>query len=513
VIKRFSQWLGTGFGIVCMIGAATLLLHLLTASRYGYFGDELYFMDCGKHLDWGYVDQPPLIGVVAWLVQHTLGTSLLAMRTPSALAGTALVLLTGLLARELGGGRFAMALAALTSAFACFYVVMAYLFTMNAYEPLIWTGCAYIVVRIIKTGDQRLWLGFGALAGLGLQNKYSMAIFGGALVVGVLLSPARKAFAQPWIWLGGALAALIFLPNVIWNVQHGWPFLELMRNIKASGRDVVLGPVDYVLRQVLNMNPATAPVWLAGLGWLFFARRGRVFRPLGWAVLLPLGFFIASKGKDYYIAPAFATLFAAGAVGVEELAASGRRRLLRPILVALQVLALPLLPLTLPILTAEQLIAYQARLGIAPPASEKAHARAALPHHFAWQFGWEEMVAAVATAYHAMPPEEQARVVIIGNNFGESGAVNMLGPKYGLPLKARGTHQNYWLWGPGEPGKNIWIVLGDQPTSLGRWCGDVQVVANLSHPYAAVWENKPVLVCRQPRQSIQEIWPKIKNWD
>ncbi|MGE5124871.1 MAG: glycosyltransferase family 39 protein, partial [Betaproteobacteria bacterium] len=268
----------TGLGIVLVIAAAKLLLHLATASRYGYFGDELYFMACGEHLDWGYVDQPPLVALVAWVVRHTLGTSLLAMRLPSALAGAALVVLAGLLARELGGGRFAMALAALSTALAGVYVVMHYLFTMNAFEPLFWTGCAYVVARIVRTGDQRLWLLFGLVAGLGLENKYSMAVFAFGLIAGVLLSPQRRAFAKPWLWLGGGVALLVFLPNLVWNVQHQWPFFELMRNIRASGRDVLLGPVDYVLRQVVNMSPTTLPVWLAGLGWLLFSRRGRTWR-------------------------------------------------------------------------------------------------------------------------------------------------------------------------------------------------------------------------------------------
>ena len=294
-VTRTKSWLTGGMAVVFAIAATKLLLHLATASRYGYFGDELYFMACGEHLDWGYVDQPPLVAAVAWLVRHTLGTSLLAMRLPSALAGAALVLLTGLLARELGGGRFAMGLSSLASALAFVYVVMHYLFTMNAFEPLFWTGCAYVVVRIVKTGDQRLWLAFGAIAGLGLQTKYSMAVFAFALVVGVLLSPERRAFARPWVWLGGALAFLVFLPNVIWNVQHDWPFFELMRNIRASGRDVVLGPVEYVARQALDMNPANLPVWLAGLGWLLFSARGRPFRPLGWAFLVTLATFSSAS--------------------------------------------------------------------------------------------------------------------------------------------------------------------------------------------------------------------------
>jgi 4-amino-4-deoxy-L-arabinose transferase-like glycosyltransferase len=406
-----------------------------------------------------------------------------------------------------------MGLAALASALGFVYVVIHYLFTMNAFEPLFWTGCAYVVVRIAKTGDQRLWLWFGLIAGLGLQNKYSMAVFAFALVVGVLLGPQRRAFARRWIWLGGALALLVFLPNVLWNVRHGWPFFELMANVRASGRDVVLGPVEYMARQALDMNPANLPVWLAGLGWLLWSERGRPFRPLGWAFLVTLATFVLTKGKDYYLAPAFATLFAAGAVGIETFTAGEGRRWLRPALVALQLAMLAFLPLGLPILSPDRLLAFQERLGLTLPATEKAHARAALPHHFAWQFGWDEMVAAVAAAYHAMPPEEQARVAIIGNDYGESGAIDLLGPKYGLPMKALGTHQSYWLWGPGDPSKDVFIVLGDRPEHLERWCGDVQVAAELSHPWGAVWENKPVLVCRRPRLSLAELWPKVKNWD
>jgi len=507
-----AHWRTSGLAVVLAIAAAKLLLHLATASRYGYFGDELYFLACGEHLDWGYVDQPPLVAVVAWLVRHTLGTSLLAVRLPSALAGTALVVLTGLLARELGGARFAMGLSAAASAVALTYVALSYLFTMNAFEPLFWTLCAFLLVRIVRTGDERLWLLFGLVAGLGLQNKYSMAVYGAALVIGLLLSPARGALARPWIWLGGAVAGLVFLPNVIWNVRHGWPFFELMRNLRESGRDVVLSPVEYVGHQLLIMNPATVPIWLAGLAFLLFSERGRAFRPLGWAFLVTLATWIVTHGKDYYLAPAYATLFAAGGVAIEGFTSVGWRRWLRGASVVLLLASLPTFPMVLPILPPEQVAGYGQRLGIEPPASERAHARAALPHHFAWQFGWDEMVAAVAAAYRALPPEEQARAAVVGNNYGESGAVDLLGPKHGLPLRALGTHQSYWLWGPGPPGKDVLIVLGDRPDRLARLCADVRVAAELHHPLGAVWENGPVLVCREPRMSLQEVWPRIKKW-
>jgi dolichyl-phosphate-mannose-protein mannosyltransferase len=507
-----TRWRTGGLAIVVAIAATRLALHLATASRYGYFGDELYFLACGRHLDWGYVDQPPLIAVVAWLVENTIGTSLLAVRLPSAVAGTATVVLVGLLAREFGGGRFAMGLSTAAAAFALTYVAMSYLFTMNAFEPLFWTGCAFLLVRIVRTGNERLWLWFGLVAGLGLQNKYSMAVYGAGLVMGVLLTPARRMLRRPWIWLGGLVAALVFLPNVIWNVRHGWPFFELMRNLRQSGRDVALSPPEYLGHQVLIMNPATLPVWLAGLGFLLLAPSARPFRAIGWAYLTALGVWVATSGKDYYLAPAYATLFAAGGVAIEGFTSEGIRRWLRPALVVLLAASLPLFPMVLPILPPEQVAAYGQRIGVAPPPAEKAHARAMLPHHFAWQFGWDEMVAAVAAVHRALPPEEQDRAVVIGNHYGESGAVDLLGPKYGLPLHALGVHQSYWLWGPGPPGKDVLIVLGDRPENLQRICEDVQVAAELYHPLGAVWENGPLLVCRNPRMTIQEIWPQLKKW-
>ena len=318
-----SRW-SSGPALVAYVAGALLLLHLFTASRYGYFGDEMYHLACGEHLAWGYVDQPPLIALVAWLVRNTLGTSLLAIRFVPALAGAATVLVTGAIARELGGERFAQTLAALCVACSSVYLVLNYLFTMNAWEPLLWAASVYVVIRIIKTGNQKLWLWFGLLSGIGLENKYSMAVFGFGVVVGLLLTPQRKALAHKWIWLAGVLASAIFLPNLLWNIQHHFPFLELMRNIRASGRDVVLGPGQYLLQQILLMNPLTTPVWLAGIIYLFFARNARPYRLLGWTFLAVFATFFILHGKDYYTSPVYPLALAAGAVALERLTRNRR---------------------------------------------------------------------------------------------------------------------------------------------------------------------------------------------
>ncbi|MGH9472105.1 MAG: glycosyltransferase family 39 protein, partial [Terriglobales bacterium] len=300
---------------VFVIAGVALAVLLATSGRYGYFRDTLYYLACARHLAWGYVDQPPLIAALYWLVMHGLGTSLLALAVVPALADAGVIVLTAGLARELGGGRYAQVLAALAAACVPVYLVQGRQFSMNIFEPLLWMGCAWLLLRMIQGGNQRLWLGFGALAGLGLENKYSIAVFAAGLVAGLLLTRERRALAQRWIWLGGLIALAIFLPNLVWNIRHHWPFFELMRNIRASGKNVRLGPAGYWLTQGLMMAPANLLLWLPGLAWLFAARHGR-FRALGWAFVVTAGIFMALHGKDYYTAPAYPILLAAGAAAL-----------------------------------------------------------------------------------------------------------------------------------------------------------------------------------------------------
>src|SRR5262250_435303 len=310
--------------IVLLIAACKLVVHLYAGHRYGYLGDELYYLACSRHLAWGYVDQPPLIAMIAWAVRHTLGQSLLAIRFLSALAGAVEVVLTALIARELGGRRFAQVLAAITTLTAPGILGLDSIFTMNAFEPLFWMTCAYLVIRIIKTGNERLWIWFGLVSGIGLENKYSMMIFGAGIVLGLLLTNQRKLLANRWLWIGGVVAFVIFVPNLWWNIQHHFPFLELQANIRRSGRNVPLGPLKFLVEEILTLHPLTLPIWLGGLWFFFFTKAGKPFRAFGWAWVFSAVVIMRLSPRVYYLYPAFPMLFAGGSVMWEVLLARPR---------------------------------------------------------------------------------------------------------------------------------------------------------------------------------------------
>src|SRR5213082_1246391 len=251
--------------LIILFSVVALVVHLLTIGRYGYFRDELYYIACGRHLAFGYVDQPPLSILLLRLSQILLGNSLFMIRLLPALAGAATVAITGLIARELGGRAWAIALSCAGSLCALFNLAVGNFFSMNAFEPLFWMGCVYLLVRIINGGSPTLWLWFGVLVGLGLENKHSTAFFGVGIFIALLLTPERRHFAEKWIWFGGLIAFAIALPNILWQAQHHWPTYELLNNISHSNKNVALSPVQFIVQQVVFMNPGTLLLWLAGL--------------------------------------------------------------------------------------------------------------------------------------------------------------------------------------------------------------------------------------------------------
>lgn len=497
----------SGPALVLYIAGAKLLFHVLTAARYGIFRDELYYLACGEHLDWGYVDQPPLIALVAWIARHLFGDWLIGLRLIPALAGAATVWLTGKLAREFGGQRFAQATAALAVAVVPIFIVVHHWLTMNAWEPLIWLGCAWCVARAINRDQPRYFIWFGVLVGLGLENKYTAAFFAVAVAFGILFSRWRRFLATREFWIGVVLAALIFAPNFIWLVQHHFPFLELMHNIRQTNRDVVRAPLPFVLDQMQILNPVLAPLWIAGLVWLLRTR----FRVLGLAYLFLLVTFIALRGKNYYLTPVYPILFAASGRAFEKLTLT-RARWTRPVYIGTILISTALLlPIFAPILSPERFIAYQRQLGIEPPKIENQN-NGPLPQYFADEFGWEEMARETARVFHALPPNEQSRTAIFANNYGEAAAIDFFGSRYGLPKSICG-HQSYWLWGPRDYDGSSVIVLRTNGRGDREHFASVEKVGRVEHPYSRRDEWFDVYLCRGLKQDLRDFWPQTRHYD
>ena len=501
----------TASRVMWAVAAAMLLLHLLSATNYGYFRDELYFLACSRHLAAGYVDMAPLIAWVTALVRVTLGQSLFAIHLLPSIAAAALVILAGKLTQQLGGSAKAVALSCLAILCSIIYLALYSLNSMNAFEPLLWTGCLYCVVLAIQRDQPRWWLLFGALAGLSLENKHSTLFFGAAVFLALLLTRERRFLASRWIWLGAALAALLFLPNVIWQIQHNFPTLEDLRNVSRMHKNVVLPPGQFLAQQVLIMNPANAVIWLAGLWWFFFSPTGKRYRIMGWTYVIFLGEMMALHGKNYYVAPIYPILFAGGAVAIEAWT-SFRRRWMVPALGTLMVIIAALVgPTVMPILPPATLVSYMQRTHITPPKAEVAH-NGLLPQVLGDRFGWPEIVDIVARGYFSLPPEERANTIIVASNYGEAGAIDLLGVQPGLP-HAWSAHQNYFYWGPPPTQPANVIVLQDNRETLERECGSVEDLGTPSNPYEMAEEHTPIYLCRGLKLNLQEHWPTIKHWN
>jgi hypothetical protein len=469
---------------------ARMALYCLAGPHYGYFRDELYYLSCGEHPAWGYVDQPPLIGWITWLLQHSIGTSLWVLRLLPALAGAATIVLAGVLARQLGGRRWAMFLASLAALMAPISLAFSHIFTMNAFDPLLWTGIACLVVQIAKTGCEPLWLAVGAMAGITILNKYGVVFWLVGLVLGVCMTPLRESLRHRWFWFGCAVAAAIALPNFLWQWRHQFPFLQLMHNIRMHGRDIALAPLPYLLAQAQMLGYAAALLVPAAL-LFFFSKQGRPVRALGWAYLIFLAEMMALRGKMYYLAPVYPMVFAAGAVWVEG--ATQRRFWVwaKPTLaLAIAAIAGIYAPTILPILSVTNFLAYEHALGIEQQRFEN-QSQGALPQLYADMFGWEEVAQRVGAYYRTLSPEEQRKTAIFANNYGDGGAIDFYGPRYGSL-----------------------IVLGEgHERNMQEHCASYSIIGDTKHPLSRPDEWKPIYHCRGYEWNLQEIWPRMKHWD
>jgi 4-amino-4-deoxy-L-arabinose transferase-like glycosyltransferase len=497
-----------GIALLLGLALADFTGHMLVSANYGYFRDELYYIEAGRHLSFGYVDFPPLIALIAKVLDVLVGDALWAIHVVPALARALIVFATGLMARELGGGRFAQFLAALASLAAVTFLATGSLFSMDVLDELWWVLASYVLILILKRNDGRLWLLFGLITGVGLVTKVTMLFFGFSVAVGLLISPARSHIRTKWPWLGGTIAFVFLLPYLLWNAANGWPTLEFFANYEGSG-----GPSEFLLGQIPGMNPFTLPLSFAGLWFYLGTREGRPYRALGWIFVILALVLAILAAKPYTLSPAYPTLFAGGAIVFARF--GGRaRRILRPLYVALLLLSGVLLaPLAMPILPPATFASTYGSLSGTGNAAAGQEAQGVFPQPLGDRFGWENMTKAVASAYDGLPARERSGACVFTSNYGEASALNFLGGHYGLPPAISG-HNTYFLWGPdGCTGKAL-ITVGVPREEVEQGYAAVERAATITCRYCMPEENGvPVYVATKPRAPIGRLWPETKHYE
>lgn len=492
-----------------LLALASLALHLLANGNYGFFRDELYFIVCGSRPDWGYVDQPALVPLLAAGSHALFGDFLLGFRLIPALVMSATVALTAEFTRVAGGGRFAQWLAGACVLLGPIFLLQGTIFLTDVFQALTWLGVSWALVRLEQTRDERWWLVLGAIAGFSLNTKYLIAFYLVALAAGLLATPLRKSLQSPWVYAGALLAALMVLPNVIWQAAHGWPFLELGK-AGANGKNVAMSPLAFFVQQILLTGLVQTVVWMCGL-WAGLARprlaSARAFA-IAWLILLFV--FDLSHGKAYYASAIYPTLLAIGSIRMEEWLSRAAAR--RAVLASLAILGTLAAPLTLPILPIETFVRYQQALGLAPSAGEH-QTLGVLPQYYADMFGWREMAEKVAAVYAGLPAQERARAVFYGENYGEAAAIDVFGRRLGLP-PAIGGHNSYYLWGPQGHDGSVIIIVGGSTKHYDEVFGSYTVAGHIQAPYAMPYEtNQPIYVLRDLKEPLPTFWSTVKNYN
>lgn len=495
--------------------ALTFFVHLAcslwgTHLGYGYFRDEFYFLVCGRHLAWGYVDLPPLTALQARVAETLFGVSPTGIRLFSFLAGGVMVGLTGLLAWQLGGRRSVqmMAMAAILAA-PVFLGTSSYL-SMNSFEPCFWMGALFCLLRLAEgTASPRIWLLFGLLAGLGIENKHSTVFFLLAVLVGLILSPQRKILFSRWCAAGVGVLLLMALPNFIWQWANHFPTYQMLNSVAHSDKNVRLPPLSFLKEQVRILMFENAPIWIGGLVWLGFARAARPWRFVAFTYLAFLSMMMILHAKDYYLAPIYPVLFAAGAVAAGQLI---RREwpfiaLTVNFFVALCFFAGPIV---LSILPPDRYSAYTAPF-FTPNLARSEKFTSPLPEILSDRFGWPEMVEGFATRYNALPPAVRAHTAIFCGNYGEASAVNVLGPKYGLPTAISG-HVNYFFWGwNGYTGESV-LTLGNDARDYTNNYAEVVDLGPFDAPWIMDHEHHHYFWLRNRKRTYAAEWPAFKYW-
>jgi 4-amino-4-deoxy-L-arabinose transferase-like glycosyltransferase len=483
---------------VLALAAALFVVHMLCNGHYGFHRDELQVLDDARHLAWGYVAYPPLTAFLGRIELIVFGTSLSGFRFFSALAQCIAVVLAGLIAGELGGNHRARLVAAVATACMPFTLLAGSQFMYVSFDLLWWVLLAWLLLRLINSDNPRWWLAIGAVIGLGMLTRYTIAFAVAGLVAAVVATPLRRQLRSPWLWAGVAVSVALLLPNILWQAQHDFVYRDFFQHIHA--RDIREGRTDRFFIDQLGGNASlfTLPLWVAGLWLVTFARDGARYRIIAFMYLLPLVLFACARGRGYYMAPAYPMLLAAGAVAGERWSA-GMRRLPARAMRSTQWL----------LLAAAGASSAAIALPIAAVNSLGWRISRAAHDNFAEQIGWQELAQRVAEIYHSLPQAERARTAILANNYGEAGAIDLYGPALGLPPAISRTN-SYWYRGYGDPPPQTVIELGSTAedekgsaakcTSFGRFGNSLRVANEES---ASGYE---IFVCRDIRPQWQQIW-------
>ena len=475
--------------MIVVFAVVKVLFHLWTNDGYGFHRDELATIDDARHLAWGFVAYPPLTAFLGRLEMLFFPVTPRAIRFLPSVAQSIAIVLTAGMTKRLGGNRTQQWIAAIATAIAPVSLAASALYQYVTFDYLWWVLIAYCVVRLIESDDERWWVAIGAAIGLAVLTKYTIAFLIAGLAVGFFATRMQRHLKSRWFWTGVAIAVVMALPHFIWEARHDFISLEFLKSIHA--RDVRIGRTTHFLAEQLYVpaNPLTIPLWIAGLIALFASKR---FRILGWMAGVPFVLFVIAKGRSYYTAPLFPMLFAAGAIVVPKRA--------RAFAIAILILGFALAPFVLP---------------LAPINSPLFKIAAKQNGDFVEEIGWPELVGEVARIWSTIPPQERARTAIFCGNYGEAGAVDLYGPKYGLPNAISATN-SYWLRGYGDPPPETVIILGARRDRLEQGFASVVLAGHTPNPYnienEETRDHPDIFVCRGLRTTWTDLWQQIRSF-
>jgi len=511
------DYLFTDSAILLYLALTKLLLHLLVSTNFGIHRDEFLYLAMGDHLEWGFRETPPAIAVWGNWLTSVFGNTVFAVRFLPAMLGSMMVLLVGGMTRQMGGGRFAMAISGIAVIIAPLFLRSGTLFQPVIFNQFYWTLASFLFVNIaLQKRKWVWWICLGAICGLALLNKYTMLLWGSGLAIGLLFSEQRKQLLTPWPWIALAIAGIIFFPNIQWQQANSWPLFEHLQQLRTNQLSHV-SKTGFIIDQILMLQPATFFIWPCGIVFFLYSKAGKPFRALGWIYVFSFIALLYLQGKAYYLGPAYPALFAGGAIYVERFILAKRMYWLKPVAVIYLLLSGVIFsPYGAPVLPVRYMEFYcqfmAENVGLDGPLKNETGKLGTLPQDYADMHGWKNQVNTVARVFHELTPEEQEQCVIWAGNYGQAGALDFYGPAQGLPAPIS-LNSSYYRWGAGEKPGNVVITIGIPFDELKKHFVKIRRRAMVNHRYAIYYEKDlPIFVCWTPETPLQDLWPTLKSY-